>query len=719
MSSDGSGTLGVTNHKGQLLKGFEKDCHKGIVIVDGSVVPLALGANPFATITALAERSVEEVAKEGDINIDYETKNGKHIICFNGCVGCNVCVGVLNLFGRPAHPHPRASEGESLQYARNIIKSEEEGKRSGIEFTEVMEGNLYTGDDIDDFEIATRAAIDSGDTARFYLSAHAWDTDSCEYSSEYPSAPIILTWKVLSRSDHPALLTGTMTCRALSRDPFMVLRGNLQLFNQDFRSPDTTDLTYNFDMVSTTGEVIHFNGYKTVNESMAFSPWAVWKAASTIYVTLTDSSGARIARGTLFTSPSAFEAEARTITSTSPSLFGRIKSSSQFLSFLAMHVLKSFIGPLNPLQWPSASYSGYIADKVPPVKMMQVTASDGVETTLRMWNPTTAKGPQPAKVRILMIPGVATDHQIFALPTIRRNAVEYFTAAGHEVFVITHRIGKTILAEKGYTTFDARLDIKAALGKVRKLQDSPEKIYIIAHGEGSMALAMALLDGTIPAPWIEGITASNVFMHPKFTTTASSLFSFPRLYKAIAGSWFSCTSTPADPFTQRTIDQALRFYPVGGVKEMCNSVVCHRASLVFGRLYTHAYLNSDTHNTLSRLLGGISVRNYTHIASMARSASHQVTDNESVSLVTPQNLQNLKGIPILLFSGADNARWSPESTDISYNALRDALGEDMYERAVWLGKGDLDCWIGEGNGGVLGRVRGHVDSCGRGEDDDA
>ena len=56
-----------------------------------------------------------------------------------------------------------------------------------------MEGNLYTGDDIDDFEIATRAAIDSGDTARFYLSAHAWDTDSCEYSSDYPIPPVILT----------------------------------------------------------------------------------------------------------------------------------------------------------------------------------------------------------------------------------------------------------------------------------------------------------------------------------------------------------------------------------------------------------------------------------------------------------------------------------------------------------------------------------------------
>ena len=61
---------------GQLLKGPGKECHEGVVVVDGSVVPLALGANPFATITALAERSVEKVANERGINIDYDTKNG-------------------------------------------------------------------------------------------------------------------------------------------------------------------------------------------------------------------------------------------------------------------------------------------------------------------------------------------------------------------------------------------------------------------------------------------------------------------------------------------------------------------------------------------------------------------------------------------------------------------------------------------------------------------
>jgi choline dehydrogenase-like flavoprotein len=53
--------------------------------VDGSVVPTALGVNPFATITALAEHSVEHVAAKMGIKIDYETKNG-----------------LLDLFGPPA-----------------------------------------------------------------------------------------------------------------------------------------------------------------------------------------------------------------------------------------------------------------------------------------------------------------------------------------------------------------------------------------------------------------------------------------------------------------------------------------------------------------------------------------------------------------------------------------------------------------------------------------
>ena len=77
MSSDGSAEHGVTTHLGEVLIGDGKEYYDGLVCVDASVIPLALGVNPFATITALAERSVEGVAKKKGIQIDYDTTNGE------------------------------------------------------------------------------------------------------------------------------------------------------------------------------------------------------------------------------------------------------------------------------------------------------------------------------------------------------------------------------------------------------------------------------------------------------------------------------------------------------------------------------------------------------------------------------------------------------------------------------------------------------------------
>jgi len=76
VSIDGTGFNGGTNHMGEVFGGNGEMVHEGLVVCDGALVPAALGVNPFATITALAERSVELVAKKQGINIDYETKNG-------------------------------------------------------------------------------------------------------------------------------------------------------------------------------------------------------------------------------------------------------------------------------------------------------------------------------------------------------------------------------------------------------------------------------------------------------------------------------------------------------------------------------------------------------------------------------------------------------------------------------------------------------------------
>lgn len=69
-------------------------------------------------------------------------------------------------------------------------------------------------------------------------------------------------------------------------------------------------------------------------------------------------------------------------------------------------------------------------------------------------------------------------------------------------------------------------------------------------------------------------------------------------------------------------------------------------------------------------------------------------NNEGESLVTDINLNRLRGIPILFFSGADNVVFSPLSTEASYSKLRRLFGAGDYDRVEFPGRGHLDCWMG-------------------------
>ena len=331
-----------------------------------------------------------------------------------------------------------------------------------------------------------------------------------------------------------------------------------------------------------------------VNSSVAFSPLATWKATSTLYVTLTSTDGSEsvLGRGILHINPTAFGSELATFTPSGQSLFAKIQSTAQFLTYFTKQVAGVFLSPLNILQYPKVTTNGYL-NKAPPTATYNLTASDGVPSVMHMWEPT-----QPASSlypNVLFIPGAAVDHQIFALPTIKTNAIEYFTFAGYRAFCVTHRVGKTMVAQKNYTTFDARLDILAALTQIRALQSTTAKIYVIAHCAGSVALSIALLDGTVPAAWVSGVTASNVFMNPLFGSVNYLKASLPipltRVYKLLAGNWFSTASSTEDTYLQQLINQALRFYPTGATTEICNSVVCHRSELVFGRYQIPCPLN--------------------------------------------------------------------------------------------------------------------------------
>ena len=61
---------GVVNALGQVYKaGRDRDVHHTLVVLDGSIVPVALGTNPCLTIAALAERAVRALAADEGWNL--------------------------------------------------------------------------------------------------------------------------------------------------------------------------------------------------------------------------------------------------------------------------------------------------------------------------------------------------------------------------------------------------------------------------------------------------------------------------------------------------------------------------------------------------------------------------------------------------------------------------------------------------------------------------
>ncbi|KAJ4358337.1 uncharacterized protein N0V89_002919 [Didymosphaeria variabile] len=471
MSSDGTGRRGAVDHMGRIFVGEGAEVHHGLLCVDAAVIPTALGVNPFATITALAERICEMLLHEKQWPVD-ETENG-----------------TIDLFENPKVCH--AIEPGLSHYDG----SQADG--AGVRFTEVMDGYIHIGGNIVDFDVAHNVAKRAASSASLYITVDTFSLDN-----------------LTSLSDNASIATGTFSCGALSQSPLMVLRGQAQFFTTDDQISDGTDLVYKLTMLSAEGTTYLLHGYKNVDSTMAFSASMSWKATTTLYTTVTHFDGTLAGRGILRISWRNFIDEIQSFGTPAHhnGARGTILAPFRFLTQFAKKTAEYFFSPLRPLQFPDKSTSGYFP-KALPAKIVELRAEDGVQTVLKVWHPPseTTKRSMP----VLFIPGASVDDQIFSLPTIQVNAIEYFTGLGYTCYVSTLRFGISPAAKVGYTAYDARADVKAAMEYVRE-EENGKKFYVICHCLGSIATGMALLTGTANAEWIQGMTASQVFMHLRF-----------------------------------------------------------------------------------------------------------------------------------------------------------------------------------------------------------
>lgn len=98
---------GVVDHMGRVFDP-QGGVHDGLLVLDGSIVPTALGINPLLTITALAERAINEyVAKSEDWNIPEQA-------------GCKIPQRKKALLPVPYADPPEPDKQTELQFAERM-----------------------------------------------------------------------------------------------------------------------------------------------------------------------------------------------------------------------------------------------------------------------------------------------------------------------------------------------------------------------------------------------------------------------------------------------------------------------------------------------------------------------------------------------------------------------------------------------------------------------
>jgi cholesterol oxidase len=536
----------------------------------------------------------------------------------------------------------------------------------GVEFTETMRGFLSPGV-TDDYRNGFVRGQQEASPFEFTVTV---TIDDVERMTQDPR--------------HAGRIAGTVRAPEISPEPLTVTEGHFHLLVRDPDTPLTRRMIYRLSLLGVDGTPYYMEGFKLIHEDRGLD---VWADTTTLYVDLhegTDPTGTLLGKGIVHIHLNDFRRQLmgmRPINARSK--VEGAKALARFGLFFGGALSEIFAGPFSLAD---AVHDAPVRRRrqlrLPEPTVHTFDTSDGVQLRLTRHQGGT-KGP------VILSPGFATPAASFTIDTTETNLAEYLVEHGYDIWLFDYRASPALPSALTQFSLDeiAAWDFPAAVEAVRE-RSGADSVQVMAHCLSSSAFLMSLASG------LEGVrsgVASQATLHlrvPAVNRARSTL----RFGHVVKGLGFDTVTTEVHAdggWGEKLLDQVLRLYPAG--RERCNNPVCRRILLLYGEVYDHDQLNDATHEALHEIFGIANLTTLNHVGTAVNHGRMVTYHGEDAYL---PHLDRMK-LPLAFLHGEHNRLFTPEGSELTYNALREVNGPDNYVRHVIPGYAHMDCFIGK------------------------